>query len=224
MITTSSQSMLDTLKISASRVKSLSDGVIAIVITLLILNIKLPDAHAYTSNSLLGHALLKLGSSFFTYALSFLLIARYWIAHTVIFSHIEKIDIGLIWITILFLLALSFLPFPTELMGYYPHTQIAVILFDISISLPSLFLLMSILYVQFSKHYEEEWKIGIFKKSREAKHIRQLGIIPAVALLSIILSFFSETVGVYAWLFLLVLKIIETMLDKKEARRRRLKK
>ena len=94
----SSLSMLDTLKISAGRVKALSNGVIAItiVITLLILSIKLPDTKMYASNTLLGHALLKLGPSFFIYALSFLLIARYWIAHTVIFSHVEKMDIGLI--------------------------------------------------------------------------------------------------------------------------------
>jgi len=207
---------LNYLKISSARLRSFSDGVIAIAITLLILSIKLPYLHDHVSNKALGQALIALGPSFFTYVLSFLLIARYWITHTIIFNHVEKVDSELIWINIVFLLTLSFLPFPTELMGYHPHVRLAIIIFDISISLPALCLLVTILYVQLSNHYKEEWQSGVFSRIRELRHLRRVGSIPTVALISIILSFFSETLAVYIWILLVILVPIEYYIEKKE--------
>ena len=91
-----------------------SDAVFAIVMTLLILDIRAPDDvpsnRAPTEVPILVWALWP---KFLSYMLSFLVIGTYWIAHHQTFRYVRSYDRTLLWLNLLFLLSISFIPFPT---------------------------------------------------------------------------------------------------------------
>jgi uncharacterized membrane protein len=97
------------------RVEAFSDGVFAIAITLLVLEIAVPLG---AERDLIG-ALVALWPSYLAYVISFLTIGWVWIGHTAIIAHVTGVDRLLIRLNLALLLAVAFLPFPTKLMGEY---------------------------------------------------------------------------------------------------------
>lgn len=102
---------------STSRVEAFSDGVIAIAITLLILEIKPPNFDEVKAGKDLLEVLAKEGSSYIAYLLSFVGIGIIWVNHHIMFKYIQRIDRLLLNLNLLMLLAVSFTPFPTALLG-----------------------------------------------------------------------------------------------------------
>jgi len=64
-----------------------------------------------------------------SYALSFVLVGIYWVAHHNTFHYIKRSDRNLLWLSILLLMCIVFLPFPTALLGQYPEQQISIIIY-----------------------------------------------------------------------------------------------
>jgi len=114
-----------------SRLEAFSDGVLAIAITLLVLEIKVPHLVAPDDAREALAALVALGPKFLGYLLSFLFIAVFWVNHHRFFRLVKQVDAGLLWVNILLLLALSFIPFPTGLIGEYPSNPTGLALFAI---------------------------------------------------------------------------------------------
>jgi uncharacterized membrane protein len=112
------------------RVELFSDAVFAIAITLLIVDIKVPDV---TSSAQLLNSLSRLWPHFLSYFISFLIIAMQWVDHHEMFEHIEECDRGLLWLNMLFLMCIAFLPFPTALVGSYPNERVAVLIYSVAI-------------------------------------------------------------------------------------------
>src|SRR5262249_31212768 len=105
------------------RIEALGDGVFAIVMTLLIFDLKLPEVEAPAA---LGPALLALWPSFLAFAISFGLLGIYWLGHRAQFQFIQYSDHGLHWLNILILACVSLLPFSTKLLGRYPSERVAL--------------------------------------------------------------------------------------------------
>src|SRR5215469_12901770 len=117
------------------RILALSDGVFAIAITLLILEISVP---ATTGDAGLTKALLQLWPQYLAYVLSFLVIARFWVTHHVAFRLIGGYDAALVWLNLLLLLFVAFLPFPTTVLGEHNGAPAAAVLYAASVILASL--------------------------------------------------------------------------------------
>lgn len=117
-----------------NRLEAFSDGVFAIVITLLILNIKLPDVQ-YAG---LQNGLLKLLPDVGVYVLSFLIVGMYWVFHHFSFTLIKDTDGVLIWLNIVFLLFISFMPFPAMLMGKYPYETMPMVIYIVNLMLANM--------------------------------------------------------------------------------------
>ena len=111
------------------RVEAFSDGVLAIVITLLVLDIKVP--HDIKSDAALWQAIAELGPTVGAWAISFLFVLVFWVAHHTLFAQLRKVDRGLLWLNGLFLFGISFSPFPTALAGAYPGATPAVFLLSL---------------------------------------------------------------------------------------------
>jgi len=109
-----------------ARLEAFSDGVFAIVITLLVLELHVPDAH---SPAELVQGLINLLPKFICFVVSFVYITIYWINHHQLFHMLKKTNRGLFWLNSLFLLCLTFIPFPTALIGSYPNERAAVIFY-----------------------------------------------------------------------------------------------
>ncbi len=115
------------------RVTFFSDAVFAIAMTLLVVQLSVPSGPAGD----LGHALRSRGSKFFAFGLTFLVIGQYWLAHHRVFRHIRRYDLGLLWLNLVYLLGIAFLPFPSAVLGSYPHSKLAAVFYGSSLFVPS---------------------------------------------------------------------------------------
>jgi uncharacterized membrane protein len=95
------------------RVEAFSDGVFAIAITLLVLDLRLPPAHGHTLTYLLLHD----WPQYFAYVVSFLTIGIMWMNHHTILAHITRVDRALLVINLLLLMGVVAIPFPTSLVA-----------------------------------------------------------------------------------------------------------
>ncbi|MEP7333002.1 MAG: TMEM175 family protein [Terracoccus sp.] len=100
---------------STSRVEAFSDGVFAIAITLLVLDIRVPEGH----EGQLGRELLAIWPSYAAYAISFLTIGVMWLHHHHLMMFVATVDRGLLYRNLGLLAVVGFLPFPTELLARY---------------------------------------------------------------------------------------------------------
>ena len=99
-----------------NRLEAFSDGVIAIAITLLVLEIRVPEAHGAAE---LWRELWNLWPAYLGYLISFLIIGIMWANHHTIFRYIARTDHYLVVINLLLLLCIAFIPFPTALLAEY---------------------------------------------------------------------------------------------------------
>jgi uncharacterized membrane protein len=117
------------------RILALSDGVFAIAITLLILEIAVP---ATASDAGLPKALLGLWPRYVAYVLSFVVIARFWVIHRLTFRLIARDDAALVWLNLVLLMFVAFLPFPTDVLGEHLGSPAAAVLYAASVDLASM--------------------------------------------------------------------------------------
>lgn len=110
---------------NARRLETFSDGVFAIVITLLVLEIKPPQLGEQASPVALWAALAQLWPSYLAYALAFSTILVAWIGHHLLMDQVKQVTLGLLLINGLFLLSISFLPFPTSVIAEYLRSDSA---------------------------------------------------------------------------------------------------
>jgi uncharacterized membrane protein len=108
------------------RIVFFSDAVFAIAITILVLDIRVPDG---LSPAELPAEVLGLWPKYLSYVVSFLVLAIYWQAHHRVFRPIRGYDGTLVWLNFLFLMAVAFLPFPTSLLGEYGREQVSVVIY-----------------------------------------------------------------------------------------------
>ena len=104
---------------NADRLEFLSDGVYAIALTILVLDIKLPASFNvihFSPNQLL-QALAGLESNIVAYIISFIVIGLSWRAHNLIFRYVKRYDTTVFWLNLLLLLSVAFIPFPTSVLA-----------------------------------------------------------------------------------------------------------
>lgn len=104
--------------LSKSRIEALSDGVIAIAITLLVLELKVPDVMEHHSNQRMLEELLALRPALLTYMITFLIAGAFWYLHHLTFHFIKNVDGVLVWINLMFLMFIALLPFSAGLMSH----------------------------------------------------------------------------------------------------------
>lgn len=140
--------------LSTQRLEAFSDGVFAIAITLLILEIKIPDSGTLAHQSLF-HYLSGIWPKYFAYVFSFVVIGIYWANHHYIFKLYKRTDHIFNILNVIFLMTISFLPFPTAIFGEYitddVHRKAAVSFYAVGIYLPAVLWLIMWLYGSYEK-------------------------------------------------------------------------
>lgn len=109
--------------LSTNRIEAFSDGVFAVAITLLILEVKIPHVEMGES---LWHAVTQLWPKFMAYAVSFGVIGIFWIGHHIMFHYIKRSDRVLLWLNTVLLMFISAIPFAAALLGEYRENTDAV--------------------------------------------------------------------------------------------------
>jgi uncharacterized membrane protein len=108
-----------------SRIEAFSDGVFAIAITLLVLELKVPPVASVHSISDLWNGLFKLWPSYFAFILSFGILLVSWVNHHYLFNILEKSSRHFLYANGFLLLTITFMPFPTALLAQYISTDYA---------------------------------------------------------------------------------------------------
>ena len=114
------------------RLEAFSDSVFAIAITLLVLDIRLPDLTEMSTADQIGRALVALWPSYVGYFVSFITIGNAWINHHNLFRFLGSVSHGVLISNLLLLLAIGFIPFPTALLARTlggPGEQIGVVVY-----------------------------------------------------------------------------------------------
>ena len=114
-----------------NRLEAFSDGVLAIIITIMILELKQPVGDGLKD-------FLALGPTLLAYLLSFVFIAIYWVNHHQIFQKAEQINVKILWCNIAWLFVMSFIPFTTAWVGTYPTSWAPLSVYFADMSLASI--------------------------------------------------------------------------------------
>jgi uncharacterized membrane protein len=173
-----------------------SDAVFAIVMTLLILDIRVPDVAPREVPGLV----FDLWPKILSYVLSFLVIGLYWIGHHQTFRYVRSYDRTLLWLNLVFLLSISFIPFPTALLGEYGELRFSVIFYAASLGVARLLLALMWWYVVSGPIRTSD---DLDRGLANYHFLRSLAI-PAVFFLSIGIAFFSPDAAVVSWVLLVV--------------------
>jgi uncharacterized membrane protein len=121
------------------RLLAFSDGVFAVAITLLVLDLRLPPGPAEGDDAALLAALLAMGPKLLIFAFTFAVIGMGWLGHHRKFSHIRQVDGRLLWLNLLYLLALCLVPFATSVLSEHPGRLSSIVYAGVM----ALFLLLS---------------------------------------------------------------------------------
>lgn len=114
--------------VPTNRIEAFSDGVIAIIITIMVFDLKLPEVNADHS---LWKAVVHLLPKFLSYTLSFLVIAIMWVNHHQIFHQVKQTDRQLLWYNIHLLFWMSLIPFATNVIGAQPLNPSSSLLYGL---------------------------------------------------------------------------------------------
>lgn len=190
--------------ITPNRLTGLSDAIFAIVLTLLILDLKLETPEGMTDAELWSH-LVGLYPLVIAYTLTFFLVAKYWQLHTVVFDKKKNINATILVLNLSFLLSISFLPLPSGLLGTN-YTQLSLLIFNFSISVPAIFLYF--VAKELEKVNPVDGELSDEQISFSDQFTVSLLIIPVAAVISVIISFFYVRWALIGWAFLLIKKFL----------------
>lgn len=168
------------------RLAAFCDGVIAIAITLLVLGLEVPSVHEVPDQQL-NRFLYESIHSLLGYISSFILIGTYWLQHYVIFHYIKQVDRPFAALNGLFLLCISFVPFPTGLQATYRQDELAMVIYAGTHVVCGLSLMAIWIYA--TRHHR---LIDATTSPAVIKHMTwRLGFTPIVGLAALALSHFS---------------------------------
>jgi uncharacterized membrane protein len=128
---------------SLERLAALSDGIFAVAMTLLVLDIHLPSAEAVHSEIALLRALMALGPQWIAYLMSFLTLGIFWAGQQTQLNHIREGTRDLTWIHLAFLFTITFMPLSTRLLADFITYRAALVLYWLNILLPGAMLYWS---------------------------------------------------------------------------------
>lgn len=169
------------------RIESLTDGVVAIALTLLVLNLEVPKVPVKYSS--LVKALIKLSPQLYDYAIAFLVLSSFWAAHHRQFFVYKRADNGLLWINVLDLMLIALIPFTVSLMGEFRSLQPAALAFELNILLIGL-----VKYWQWSYATKDRRLVDTDFSDKEIERGRRINMVsPAISLAAIAISFISPS-------------------------------
>jgi uncharacterized membrane protein len=177
--------------LTTERITAFSDGVFSIAITLLVLNLHVPTVPSNVlPHDVPGKLLDQLHTqwpSLLSYILSFVIVGIYWVAHHNMFHYIKRSDRPFLWINILLLMCVAFIPFPAGLLGQYPTQPISVIIYASSLILTNLMLSLLWWYATSNHRLVDQDIDPHFVRTVNRRNMTA----PVVYLVSIGLSFLS---------------------------------
>lgn len=177
------------------RAAALSDGLFSIAATLLVIDVRLPPGEETFHWTMLG----QIAPRILGYLISFVVIGQLWIAHHRKLRMVERIDARALWLNLLFLMFVAFIPFPTAVLSEHGNRD-AVVFYAATIVAASSMLML--LWLHLGRH--RDWLVqGPSLAADVSREGRRTLLVPAVFLLSMPLAWLDPAWAMYSWLLLL---------------------
>ena len=192
------------------RLLALTDGVVAIALTLLVLQLQIPatqnledDTH---SASALWHALQVDGAELTSYLVSFFIIAQFWLVHHRVLRNMRGHSEGLAWRNFAFLLTLTLMPFTSDLLGRYGDNPLAITLFGLNLLAISFTTQWIQLYADRHQLIDDERRSRVEERVGRARAVLTVGVVS----LALVLGWTDTGLARYVWLLFLVVPVLGT--------------
>jgi uncharacterized membrane protein len=192
------------------RIETLSDGIFAIAMTLIVLNIRVPSLPKDIAQVTLETQVIVLWPKFLIYVLSFVILAIFWVSHSIQFNYIRRANRILFWINILFLMFVAFIPFSANLLSEHIKQQFAVGFYSCHLMLAWACLCLQWLYATGKQRLVD----SDIDPSVVSSITKRIVLAPAAYLLAICVSFFSTSISIAICGSIVVLYIIPGRIDR----------
>jgi uncharacterized membrane protein len=167
---------------SIHRLASISDGIFAVGMTLLVLTLAVPTVKEVQTESDLGRALANLLPGVVTYFMSFLTLGIFWVGQQTQLSQLERTNRDYTWINLAFLLFVTLVPFSTNLLANFYQSRLALIEYWLNILVLGALILTAAEYATRAGFFNEAAKSMIIGAVRRRVYIAQAMYFAATAL------------------------------------------
>jgi uncharacterized membrane protein len=184
---------------SAQRLVQFSDGVFTVALTLLVIDIAVPNLPAGTSPDVLTRQLWDQLPNIAAFALSFWVVGAYWLTHHRHYVFIRRYDGTLLLLNLLLLMTVCFIPWPTAVIGHFGNYFVAWVLYALSMAAMG----FATAAVWFYASSRPALVDGVTPELRRFYMARAV-VTPAVFLISIPIAAINLAVGEYSWILIFV--------------------
>ena len=189
------------------RIVFFSDAVTAIAITLLALEIRLPDVDLPASE--LVTALVGLMGRYVSFFISFFVIGLFWLSHHRMFEYIQTYDRTLLWLNLIYLFLIAFIPFPTAVLGRYPLEFASVVFYAGVVILLALVRIIFWWYIFYRAHLvgpETDPRVGWIEFFPALITMAVFGI-------SIVIAFWDPKWAINLWIAIIPIRIFTRFIN-----------
>lgn len=193
--------------LNKARLETLTDGVFAIVMTLLVIELHVPvfEIGEAVTNQKLMEKLEDLIPNVLAYFLSFAILSMFWLSHHFVFhKHTKNIDRIISHLNNVYLSFLALIPFSTGLLAHYYNQSIAVAIYGLNILFVSLFNSLMVIYIWRAVHIDN----GVIPSRVKTQARIRIGSIVLTSLLGIILSPFYPMVSLGLYIFAVIFNVL----------------
>jgi len=205
----------EAMHLTKSRLESLSDGIFAFAMTLLVIGLSLPDKSSITlSNQFASNLLVSLYSAFFHYVLAFLILGAFWLAHHIQIHPIHSLNRTYVWLNLSTLMFVALLPFSTSFSGIFSGVPLGAMVFE-----ANLFAIGMGMFFQWRYATGRNRLVEPGMDHRFVRHvsIRSL-IVPAISLLGISVALTGNTYSTAVYLLIPGVELTVSFLEEREAK------
>jgi uncharacterized membrane protein len=197
---------MDIGAMSKNRLEAFSDGVFAVALTLLILDVRVPPIASHSTLKEYALAMAPLVPQIIIFALTFVLICIHWVGHHFFFAQLHRVSIALVWLNNFYLLWICFMPFPTAMLGDHHTDQFPIILYGVNQ------LCVSLIFLSFRTYAIHN---NLFANNSSAEAMGPKHSIPAVVIftLSIVFAFLNVHISLACFIIAPVLYFVPTFIE-----------
>jgi uncharacterized membrane protein len=197
-------------QLSKHRIEALVDGIFAVTMTLLVIELKLPEHVQATSSAELLHVLGELAPTFGSWVISFLVLAIFWVGNHRLYSYVRHVDGPLLGYTILMLAGASLLPFASAVNGRF-LSQLAQAVYAVVMTLMAI---GSLLVATRIYRHPELCSHPMDKAAYVGVCIRQ-GILITVAAMTVVLAGRAPGMANFAFMLLFLVRPLSNVLTRR---------
>jgi uncharacterized membrane protein len=213
----SAQSSEEYTELGLERILFFSDAVMAIAITLLVIDLKLPDIPVSLAATELAARLAELTPRIVSFVISFAVVGIYWSSHHRYFGYIRRYDGRLIFMNLVFLLFIVLMPFVASLLGQYGYLPIAVIAYGLAVAATGFSIGSIWWYASYHHRLVDDDLDGEFIRVRN----RVALVVPLIFVASVPFAWLSPIITLAIWWIapfasILVLRVLERRSRKRQ--------